>query len=53
MDISALVANAAIAIGLAALVASVVQCLGALTTREQLPVRLRPGGVILASHTTR
>jgi len=48
MDISALVANAAIALGLAALVGSVAQCLGALTTREPAPVRLRPGGAILS-----
>jgi len=53
MDTSALVANAAIALGLAALIGSVAQCLGALTTREAAPVRLRPGGAILGGHAAR
>jgi hypothetical protein len=53
MDISALVANAAIALGLAALVGSVAQCLGALTRAEPTPVRLRRGGAILGGQPAR
>jgi hypothetical protein len=53
MDFSALVSNVAIAIGLAALVGSLAQCLGALTARSAAPIRLRPGGAILATQPAR